>query len=60
MLQPVKIYRPDAEGNLKLAKVISQAEVIKLADLKFNTKKFNKKKTNNELFVKHETISDKN
>ena len=59
-MQEVKVYRPDEEGNLKLVKIISRDEVIKLADLKLNTKKFNKKRTNNELFVKHETISDKN
>ena len=43
-LQPVKIYRPDAEGNLKLVKVISQAEVIKLAEEKtFKKNKWKKK-----------------
>ena len=60
MLQQVNVYRPDDAGNLKLVKIISRDEVIKLADLKLNTKKFNKKRTNNELFVKHEPISDKN
>ena len=61
-LQQVKVYRPDAEGNLKLVRVISSREVIQLAEEKFNNKKkFNKKKkTNNELFTPNENISKQN
>ena len=38
-LQPVKIFRPDADGNLQLVEVISQKEVTRLADKKLNKKK---------------------
>ena len=38
-LQPVKIYRPDKNGNLKLVKIISQKQVMKMADEKFANKK---------------------
>jgi ABC-type arginine transport system ATPase subunit len=43
-LQQVKIFRPDARGKLKLVKVISQAEVTKLAELNITKSKFNWKK----------------
>ena len=28
MLQPVKVFRPDAEGNLRLVRVISRKEIV--------------------------------
>ena len=61
MLQQVKVYRPNEKGILQLVRVISSEEVIRLADEKFNTKKFNKKKkTNNELFTPNENLSKQN
>lgn len=60
-LQPVKIFRPDAEGTLRLVEVIPQKEIIRLADEKLNKKKFNKKKkSNSDLFTPNEIISKQN
>jgi hypothetical protein len=59
-IQPVKIYKPDKKGGLKLVRVISSKEIIRIADEKFNTKKFNRKKSNNELFTPNETKSKQN
>ena len=60
-LQPVKIYKPDKKGALKLVRVISSIEVARIADQKFNAKKFNKKKkSNNELFTPNEIITKQN
>ena len=60
-LQPVKIYKPNEKGILQLVRVISSEEVARMADDKFNKKKFNKKKkTNNELFTPNENLSKQN
>ena len=44
MLQQVKVFRPDADGNLKLVRVISQKEVIRQADKNITKSKSNWKK----------------
>jgi hypothetical protein len=37
-LQKVKIFRPDKKGNLKLVKIISQKQVMKISYEKFISK----------------------
>jgi hypothetical protein len=37
-LQSVKIYKPDKKGILRLVRVISSKEVMRLADEKFSNK----------------------
>ena len=59
-IQPVKIYKPDKKGVLQLVRVISSEEVMRLADEKFFKNKFNKKKSNNDLFIPNETIGKQN
>ena len=44
-LHPVKIFRPDKKGNLKLVKVVSRKELQKLADEKLiNQQKWKKQR----------------
>ena len=60
-LQPVKVFHPDDKGILMLVRVISEADILNLAEEKLNKKKFNKrKKTNSELFTPNETIAKQN
>ncbi len=37
-IQPVKIYKPDKKGILRLVRVISSKEVMRLADEKLTNK----------------------
>ena len=52
VLQPVKVFHPDDKGILRLVRVISESDILKLAEEK-NSKKTN---WNNP---KNENIGDK-